>query len=99
MYEERRWGRYRVLDYIKYPNGNEVLTKRICVLEGKNLSYQYHLSRSEVWTVISGHGEMVLDGNVRMIAKGMLSSSRLKQGIVYARSRILKSLKYKQVAN
>ncbi|MCT1400003.1 mannose-1-phosphate guanylyltransferase [Paenibacillus sp. LC231] len=70
MYEERRWGRYRVLDYIKYPNGNEVLTKRICVLEGKNLSYQYHLLRSEVWTVISGHGEMVLDGNVRMIAKG-----------------------------
>ena len=45
MYEERRWGRYRVLDYIKYPNGNEVLTKRICVLEGKNLSYQYHFAQ------------------------------------------------------
>ncbi|AOZ92674.1 sugar phosphate nucleotidyltransferase [Paenibacillus crassostreae] len=70
MYEERRWGRYRVLDYIKYPNGNEVLTKRICILQGKNLSYQYHLLRSEVWTVISGQGEMILDGTVRMIEKG-----------------------------
>ncbi|MEX3618267.1 sugar phosphate nucleotidyltransferase [Paenibacillus glucanolyticus] len=70
MYEERRWGRYRVLDYLKYPNGNEVLTKRICILEGKNLSYQYHLLRSEVWTVISGQGEMILDGNIRMIGKG-----------------------------
>ncbi|MEK3732514.1 MULTISPECIES: sugar phosphate nucleotidyltransferase [Paenibacillus] len=70
MYEERRWGRYRVLDYTKYPNGNEVLTKRICVLEGKNLSYQYHLLRSEVWTVVSGHGEMILDGDVRIIGKG-----------------------------
>ncbi|KOR76612.1 sugar phosphate nucleotidyltransferase [Paenibacillus solani] len=70
MYEERRWGRYRVLDYVKYPNGNEVLTKRICVLQGKNLSYQYHLLRSEVWTVVSGQGEMILDGSVRMIGKG-----------------------------
>lgn len=70
MYEERRWGRYRVLDYIKYPNGNEVLTKRICILEGQNLSYQYHLLRSEVWTVVSGEGEMVLDDTVRKIGKG-----------------------------
>jgi mannose-1-phosphate guanylyltransferase len=28
------------------------------------------LLRSEVWTVISGHGEMILDGNLRMIEKG-----------------------------
>ncbi|WP_168121083.1 sugar phosphate nucleotidyltransferase [Paenibacillus sp. HB172176] len=62
MYEERRWGRYRVLEYMKYPDGNEVLTKRICVTPGQNLSYQYHELRSEVWTIVSGHGEMVLNG-------------------------------------
>ncbi|QAY67206.1 sugar phosphate nucleotidyltransferase [Paenibacillus protaetiae] len=62
MYEERRWGRYRVLDYVKYPDGNEVLTKRICIAAGKNLSYQYHLLRDEVWTVVAGSGEMVLNG-------------------------------------
>ena len=37
MYEERRWGRYRVLDYIKYPDGREVLTKRIFISAGSNL--------------------------------------------------------------
>ncbi|XID93097.1 sugar phosphate nucleotidyltransferase [Paenibacillaceae bacterium WGS1546] len=62
MYEERRWGGYRVLDYLKYPDGREVLTKRIRVAAGRNLSYQYHELRDEVWTVAAGRGEMVLDG-------------------------------------
>lgn len=70
MYEERRWGRYRVLDYLKYPDGKEVLTKRICVAPGCNLSYQYHLLRDEVWTVVSGHGEMVLNGNCFPVISG-----------------------------
>lgn len=70
MYEERRWGRYKVLDYLKYPNGNEVLTKRICITEGKNLSYQYHLLRDEVWTVVSGQGVMVLNGKHFPVREG-----------------------------
>lgn len=61
MYEERRWGYYRVLDYKKFPEGQEVLTKRICIAPGKNLSYQTHAKRSEVWTVISGSGEYILN--------------------------------------
>ncbi|WP_219837805.1 sugar phosphate nucleotidyltransferase [Paenibacillus sp. R14(2021)] len=61
MYEERRWGRYRVLDYIRYPDGREVLTKRIFIAGGKNLSYQYHSLRDEVWTVVSGSGDMILN--------------------------------------
>ncbi|MGF7046843.1 mannose-1-phosphate guanylyltransferase [Paenibacillus sp. DS2015] len=70
MYEERRWGRYRVLDYLKYPDGKEVLTKRICVASGQNLSYQYHLLRDEVWTVVSGRGEMVLNGRHFIVNSG-----------------------------
>lgn len=70
MYEERRWGTYRVLDYKRYPDGREVLTKRICIASGKNLSYQQHGKRSEVWTVVSGSGEAVLDGSLRRIAAG-----------------------------
>ncbi|CAM4140372.1 cupin domain-containing protein [Paenibacillus alkaliterrae] len=84
MYEERRWGRYRVLDYLKYPDGKEVLTKRICIGPGKNLSYQYHLLRDEVWTVVSGNGEMVLNdkrfpikaGDVLVISKQSMHSLR-----------------------
>ncbi|MGO4730786.1 sugar phosphate nucleotidyltransferase [Paenibacillus sp. 2KB_22] len=70
MYEERRWGCYRVLDYTKNEAGGEVLTKRICISAGKNLSYQYHLLRNEVWTVVSGTGELILDGGSRMIGQG-----------------------------
>ncbi|WP_152393664.1 sugar phosphate nucleotidyltransferase [Paenibacillus guangzhouensis] len=70
MYEERRWGRYRVLDYLKYPDGKEVLTKRICITAGQNLSYQYHLLRDEVWTVVAGTGEMVLDGKHFSVKSG-----------------------------
>ena len=61
----------------KYPDGKEVLTKRICIGPGNNLSYQYHLLRDEVWTVVSGNGVMVLNdkrfpvkaGDVLVISK------------------------------
>ena len=51
MYEERRWGTYRVLDFIKMDDGQEVLTKRIHLEAGKSISYQKHENRSEVWTI------------------------------------------------
>jgi mannose-1-phosphate guanylyltransferase len=70
MYEERRWGWYRVLDYTKYDQGQEVLTKRICVKAGKNLSYQFHHKRKEVWTFLSGTGEYVLEGQRNNVNAG-----------------------------
>ncbi|MED4350951.1 sugar phosphate nucleotidyltransferase [Schinkia azotoformans] len=70
MYEERRWGWYRVLDYTKLENGKEVLTKRIGITAGKNLSYQIHEKRREVWTIISGKGEFVLDGILKKVKPG-----------------------------
>lgn len=70
MYEERRWGWYKVLEHTKYKEGNEVLTKRICVDTAKNLSYQVHYKRSEVWTVIKGEGVLVIDDQLRHIRAG-----------------------------
>jgi mannose-1-phosphate guanylyltransferase len=70
MYEERRWGWYRVLDYTKFDDGREVLTKRIGVSAGKNLSYQMHYHRSEVWTIIKGEGEFALNGEIRRVKPG-----------------------------
>lgn len=70
MYEERRWGWYRVLDYTKLENGQEVLTKRVRLLAGRNLSYQIHYKRSEVWTIISGEGEFILNGELRKVQEG-----------------------------
>lgn len=61
MYEERNWGSYRVLDYQKLEDGSEILTKMIEMLPGKNLSYQKHSKRSEVWTVVQGRGKLIID--------------------------------------
>ncbi|MFX3624799.1 MAG: sugar phosphate nucleotidyltransferase [Ectobacillus sp.] len=70
MYEEKRWGCYSVLDYSKLEDGNEVLTKRLKILAGKNLSYQMHLKREEVWTIISGEGEFIIDGKFKHVKPG-----------------------------
>ena len=69
MYEERRWGWYRVLDVTKKEN-REILTKRLCVHKGKNLSYQYHHHRDETWTIISGLAVFVLDGEQKLVQAG-----------------------------
>ncbi|SFS38987.1 sugar phosphate nucleotidyltransferase [Paenibacillus sp. 453mf] len=72
MYEERRWGTYQVLDYTKNSQGEQVLTKRICIKSGNNLSYQYHNFRDEMWTIISGEGELVLDDHLQTLKQGDL---------------------------
>ena len=70
MYEQRRWGEYRVLDSSVYPDGAKALTKELVVRDGKQMSYQRHAHRSEVWTIVSGTGEVVLDGLVREVRAG-----------------------------
>ncbi|MBM7652541.1 sugar phosphate nucleotidyltransferase [Neobacillus cucumis] len=70
MYEERRWGWYKVLDYTKYEDQTEVLTKRINISAGKNLSYQYHNYRQEVWTIVKGEGVLYLNGEFKVIRPG-----------------------------
>ncbi|UQD53871.1 mannose-1-phosphate guanylyltransferase [Bacillus methanolicus] len=70
MYEERRWGWYRVLDYTKLEDGREVITKRIGITAGKNLSYQMHHHRIEVWTIIKGEGEFAFNGEIRPVKPG-----------------------------
>ncbi|USG63345.1 sugar phosphate nucleotidyltransferase [Brevibacillus ruminantium] len=83
MFEERRWGAYRVLDYQRMEDGTEFLTKRLQLLAGRNLSYQYHLLRSEIWTVVAGNGEFVLDGKSMRLGPGdvVKISAGAKHGI------------------
>lgn len=70
MYEERRWGEYKVIDTADFPDGFKTLTKQLTVRAGKNISYQLHHHRTEVWTFINGTGLLVLDGNVTRIGRG-----------------------------
>lgn len=70
MYEERRWGTYRVLDDTKYADGSHSLTKSITLKAGKDISYQIHHHRSEVWTFVEGEGIFVLDGVEKHVKAG-----------------------------
>lgn len=70
MYEERRWGWYRVLDYSTTIEGEQVLTKRICIKAGKNLSYQYHSKRSEIWNIIRGEGIFIHNDQFQVVRPG-----------------------------
>lgn len=70
MYEERRWGTYKVLDDTIYADGNHALTKSITLRPGKNISYQIHHHRAETWTFTQGEGIFVLDGVEQHVKAG-----------------------------
>lgn len=70
MFEERRWGTYRVLDDARYADGSHSLTKSITLHPGKYISYQVHHHRTEVWTFVEGEGIFVLDGEARRVKAG-----------------------------
>ncbi len=70
MYEERRWGVYKVIDTLQFPDGHSALTKQLVLKAGGSISYQIHHQRDEVWTFVDGHGLLVLDGVVREVGRG-----------------------------
>ncbi|MDP4126175.1 MAG: sugar phosphate nucleotidyltransferase [Bacillota bacterium] len=70
MFEERRWGWYRVLDYTKSLDGYEILTKKLHLLPEKNLSYQVHDMRTEVWTITSGNGLFACNDTIYPVKSG-----------------------------
>ena len=91
MFEERRWGWYKVIDNVEFPDGYCALTKQLTVNPGCALSYQRHSCRDEVWTFISGAGEIVLDGERKpvkrgdtiFIPKGMLHALRADTSLTF----------------
>ena len=63
--EKRPWGSFYVVHDEK-----EYKIKRIEVLPGKRLSYQFHTKRSESWTIVKGIGSITLDGKVKDYKQG-----------------------------
>ena len=70
MYEERRWGEYKVYDYIQYKDGTKSLTKHITVHAGMAQDYQLHHYKDEVITVVNGSGEFVINGCLMKLSYG-----------------------------
>lgn len=65
MYAEKSWGSYRVLDV-----GTDSLTVKVTLNPGHKMNYHSHDRRDEVWTVISGSGRVVVDGNEQLVSVG-----------------------------
>ena len=65
MFAEKSWGSYHVLDV--QPEG---MTVKVTLKEGAQLSYHSHEHRNEVWTVVSGVGETLIDGMTQRIGSG-----------------------------
>lgn len=91
MYEERRWGEYKVIDSVEFEDGFCALTKQLTLRPGCCISYQRHSCRDEVWTFISGEGVIVLDGvrkpvkrgDVIVIPKGMMHALRADTSLTF----------------
>lgn len=65
MYAEKSWGTYTVIDV--QPGA---MTVKVSMKAGEHMSYHMHNHREEVWTVVSGKGRAILDGEERMIRAG-----------------------------
>jgi mannose-6-phosphate isomerase len=71
--DERPWGGYTVL-----ADEPTFKVKKMVVLPGKRLSYQRHTRRSEHWFVVAGSGQVVLEGDVSPIARGIAADIPLE---------------------
>lgn len=69
MFEERRWGTLETLDDTE-DSQHVTLTRKIHIYNGMNSSYHYHKDRDEIWTVLSGTGELILEGNKISLSPG-----------------------------
>lgn len=65
MFAEKSWGSFTVLDVQK-----DSMTIKIILLPGNKLHYHSHEYRSEVWTVMSGKGSVIVDGAEKKVLAG-----------------------------
>lgn len=65
MFAEKSWGSFKVIDVEK-----ESLTIKVTLNAGHAMNYHNHKHRDEVWVVISGNGETVVDGVKQCVKAG-----------------------------
>lgn len=65
MFAEKSWGSYQVIDV---EDGS--MTIKVTLNPGSKMNYHSHERRDEVWVVIAGEGETVVDGMKQSIHTG-----------------------------
>lgn len=65
MFAEKSWGSYEVIDV-----ESESMTIKVTLKPGSKMNYHSHERRDEVWVVIAGEGETLVDGMRQSIHTG-----------------------------
>jgi len=65
MFAEKSWGIYNVIDI--QPGA---MTVKIALQAGSNMKYHSHELRDEVWTIVSGNGTVVINGEKKKVSAG-----------------------------
>jgi mannose-1-phosphate guanylyltransferase len=65
MFAEKSWGSFRVLDVEE-----ESMTIKVTLNPGHQMNYHSHERRDEVWTIISGEGQAIVDGKQTNVTSG-----------------------------
>lgn len=65
MFAEKSWGSYRVLDVEE-----DSMTVKVTLNPGHRMNYHSHERRDEVWTVVKGDGQTIVDGMVQPVRPG-----------------------------
>ncbi|MGN1314111.1 MAG: sugar phosphate nucleotidyltransferase [Lachnospiraceae bacterium] len=77
-FEERRWGTLQTLDE-SGEGPNMVLTRKIKIHQGMNSSYHHHEKRNELWTILKGQADLILEGNKIRLTPGKVICIRKGQ--------------------
>jgi len=70
MYEERRWGSYRVLDYIDSPDGHLAITKQKTINPGCSIDVLKQTGCMKSWTIVEGSGILNKGGKESVVSCG-----------------------------
>lgn len=65
MFAEKSWGSFQVIDIEE-----NSMTIKVTLNAGHSMNYHSHALRDEVWTVISGQGKTIVDGEERQVVVG-----------------------------
>ncbi|MFD1175023.1 sugar phosphate nucleotidyltransferase [Paenibacillus puldeungensis] len=71
MYGEATWGSYRVVDRFTTEEDATVTVVNVTVLPGKNIGLRQHRSGHKAWTVLTGSGQVLMDGQIKQVTSGM----------------------------
>lgn len=69
MYEERRWGSLKVID-VNRKGENLTMTRHVQLKGGMNSSLHFHNYRDEIWTILTGEGKLLRDGDIINVKSG-----------------------------